>query len=64
MMKKDLRAIQIFHREKHSNDAQLTVVFAALTIDRHMQKVTGLPLKRLINWEQATFDACVPADVK
>ena len=77
MTKSDLRARPIFHREKDSIDAHLTVVFAALAIGRHLQELTGWPLKRLIkslealrasrvliNGEEMTFDAHVPADLE
>ncbi|KSU67747.1 IS1634 family transposase [Arthrobacter sp. NIO-1057] len=77
MTKSDLRAMPIFHREKDSIDAHLTVVFAALAIGRHLQELTGWPLKRLIkslealrasrvliNGEERTFDAHVPADLE
>ena len=75
MTKSDLRARPIFHREKDSIDAHLTVVFAALAIGRHLQELSGLPLKRLItdlkglrgsrvliNGGEMTFDALVPAE--
>ncbi|MER8027006.1 IS1634 family transposase [Glutamicibacter protophormiae] len=59
MTKSDLRARPIFHREKDSIDAHLTVVFAALAIGRHLQELTGLPLKRLITDLQAVRSAKV-----
>jgi predicted secreted protein len=75
MTKSDLRARPIFHREKDSIDAHLTVVFTALAIGRHLQELTGLPLKRLItdlkglrgsrvliNGDEMSFDALVPAE--
>ncbi|WP_054820523.1 hypothetical protein [Arthrobacter sp. JCM 19049] len=43
MTKSDLRARPIFHREKDSIDAHLTVVFAALATGRHLQEISGLP---------------------
>jgi len=77
MTKSDLRARPIFHREKDSIDAHLTVVFAALAIGRHLQELTGWPLKKLIksleglrasrvliNGAEITFDAHVPADLE
>ena len=77
MTKSDLRARPIFHREKDSIDAHLTVGFAALAIGRHLQELTGWPLKKfikslealrasrvLINGEEMTFDAHVPADLE
>ena len=73
MTKSDLRARPIFHREKDSIDAHLTVVFAALAIGRHLQELSGVPLKRmitdlkairsakvLINGQVLTFAAQVP----
>ncbi|WP_176484126.1 MULTISPECIES: transposase [Micrococcaceae] len=59
MTKSDLRARPIFHREVDSLDAHLTVVFAALAIGRHLQKLTGLPLKRLITDLKAVRSAKV-----
>lgn len=77
MTKSDLRARPIFHREKDSIDAHLTVVFTALAIGRHLQELTGLPLKRLItdlkglrgsrvliNGGEMSFDALVPAELE
>lgn len=73
MTKSDLRARPIFHREKDSIDAHLTVVFASLAIGRHLQELSGVPLKRLItdlkairsakvliNGQVLTFAAQVP----
>lgn len=73
MTKSDLRARPIFHREKDSIDAHLTVVFAALAIGRHLQELSGVPLKRLItdlkairlakvliNGQVVTFAAQIP----
>jgi predicted secreted protein len=73
MTKSDLRARPIFHCEKDSIDAHLTVVFAALAIGRHLQELSGVPLKRLItdlkairsakvliNGQVLTFAAQVP----
>lgn len=59
MTKSDLRARPIFHREKDSIDAHLTVVFAALAIGRHLQELTGLPLKRLVTDLKAARSAKV-----
>lgn len=67
----------VFHSEKDSIDAHLTVVFAALAIGRHLQEVTGLSLKRLIhslgalrysrvqiNGDEIKIDAHVPTDLE
>lgn len=48
MSKSDLRARPIFHRQQDSIDAHLSVVFAASAIGRHLQELTGWPLKKLI----------------
>ncbi|XKF78890.1 transposase [Glutamicibacter arilaitensis] len=48
MTKSDLSACPVFHRHEDAIDAHLTVVFAALTIGRHLQEVTGMTLKRII----------------
>lgn len=48
MTKSNLRTRPIFHREKDSIDAHLTVVFAALVIGRHLQVLTGMLLKGVV----------------
>lgn len=48
MAKTDLRARPMFHHEKDSIDAHLTIVFAALAIARHLQHRTGVSIKRVI----------------
>lgn len=48
MSKNDLRARPIFHHERDSIEAHLTVVFAALAIARDLQERTGLSLKKII----------------
>jgi Transposase DDE domain len=49
MAKTDLRARPIFHHQRDSIEAHLTVVFAALAIARHLQERTGVSIKRLVN---------------
>jgi hypothetical protein len=49
MAKTDLRARPIFHHQRDSIEAHLTVVFAALAIARHLQDATGVSIKRLVN---------------
>lgn len=44
----DLRARPIFHHQCESIEAHLIVVFAALAISRHLQQVTGISIKRLV----------------
>jgi hypothetical protein len=49
MAKTDLRARPIFHHQRDSIEAHLTVVFAALAVARHLQEKTGVSIKRLVN---------------
>ena len=49
MAKSDLRARPIFHHQKDSIEAHLTIVYAALAVSRYLQDVTGLSIKKLIN---------------
>ncbi len=48
MTKSDLRARPVFHRERDTIEAHLTVVFAALAVSRHLQDATGVTIKTLI----------------
>lgn len=48
MAKTDLRARPMFHHERDSIDAHLTIVFCALAISRYLQDRTGLSIKRII----------------
>lgn len=45
MAKSDLRARPIFHRQRESIEAHITVVFAALAISRYLQDATGASIK-------------------
>lgn len=49
MAKSDLRARPIFHHQKDSIEAHLSIVFAALAISRHLQEATGLSIKKLVS---------------
>jgi transposase len=49
MAKTDLRARPIFHHQRDSIEAHLTVVFAALAIARHLQQRAGVSIKKLVN---------------
>lgn len=49
MAKTDLRARPMFHRERDSIEAHLTIVFAALAISRHLQERSGVSIKKLVN---------------
>lgn len=48
MAKSDLRARPMFHHEKDSIQAHLTIVFCALAISRHLQNRTGYSIKKII----------------
>ena len=48
MAKTDLRARPIFHRQRDSIEAHLTIVFAALAISRYLQEQTGVSIKKLV----------------
>ena len=73
MAKTDLRARPIFHRQRDSIEAHLTIVFAALAISRYLQERSGVSIKKLvttlrpvrsatikINGEQLTLDPEIP----
>ena len=49
MAKTDLRARPVFHRQRDSIQAHLTIVFAALAISRYLQEHTGISIKKLVN---------------
>lgn len=48
MTKSDLRARPVFHHQRDSIEAHLTIVFAALAISRHLQDVTGASIKKVV----------------
>ena len=48
MAKTDLAARPIFHHQRDSIEAHLTIVFAALAISRHLQDATGMSVNKLI----------------
>lgn len=48
MTKSDLRARPIFHHQRDSIEAHLTVVFAALAISRHLQDISGVSIRKLV----------------
>ena len=49
MVKSDLRARPVFHRQRDAIEAHLTVVFAALAITRHLTTTTGKSIKKIIH---------------
>ena len=48
MTKGDLRARPVFHHQREAIEAQLTVVFAALAVARHLQDAAGTSIKKLV----------------
>lgn len=73
MTKSDLRARPVFHHQRDSIEAHLTIVFAALAVSRHLQQSTGVSIKKLVttlrtvrsatitlNGQQLTLDPDIP----
>src|SRR5690625_1745134 len=48
MSKTDLQARPIFHRQRDSIEAHLTIVFAALAASRYLQDQTGISIRKLV----------------
>ena len=48
MTKSDLRARPVFHHQREAIEAHLTVVFAALAVARHLQDLTGMSIKKIV----------------
>jgi hypothetical protein len=69
MTKSDLRARPVFHHQREAIEAHLTIVFAALAVARHLQEVTGVTIKKLVQTLRplrsviiAIGDQTIPAD--
>ncbi len=48
MSKHDLQARTIYHHKRESIEAHLSVVFAALTVGRHVEATTGWSIKKFV----------------
>ena len=48
MSKSDLQARPIYHRERDSIEAHLTIVFAALAVGRWIEAQTGWSVRRFV----------------
>ncbi|TWP31876.1 IS1634 family transposase [Leekyejoonella antrihumi] len=48
MSKTDLAARPMFHHQRDSIEAHLTIVFTALAVARHLQDATGLSIRRIV----------------
>jgi transposase len=69
MTKSDLRARPVFHHQREAIEAHLTIVFAALAVARHLQKATGVTIRKLVQTLRplrsvviAIGDHTIPAD--
>lgn len=49
MAKSDIRARPIFHHQRDSIEAHLTIVFTALAVARHLQDISGVSIKKLVH---------------
>jgi hypothetical protein len=59
MTKSDLRARPVFHHQRESIEAHLSVVFAALAVSRHPQEATGTTIKKTVQTLGATRTATI-----
>jgi hypothetical protein len=48
MAKNDLAARPVFHHQRDAIEAHLTIVFTALAIARHLQTVTGVTIRKIV----------------
>lgn len=77
MTKSDLRARPVFHHQRETIEAHLSVVFAALAITRYLTDTTGVSIKKIvttlravrsatieINGQHLTLDQEPPAEVR
>jgi len=58
MAKTDLRARPIFHHQRDSIEAHLTVVFAALAVAHHLQQRTSISIRRLVHTLRPAARGC------
>ena len=49
----------MFHRQREAIEAHLSVVFAALAISRHLQEVTGISIKKIVQTLRAVRSATI-----
>lgn len=59
MAKTDLRARPMFHHERDSIEAHLTIVFAALAVSRYLQEVTGFSIRQVVRMLRPLRDVVV-----
>nr|WP_232527972.1 transposase [Microbacterium suaedae] len=59
MAKSDLKARSMFHHERDSIEAHLTIVFAALAVTRHVTDRSGYSIKRIVRVLRPVRDAVI-----
>jgi hypothetical protein len=59
MAKTDLRARPMFHHQRDSIEAHLSMVFAALAVARHLQEVTGFSVRQVVRLLRPLRDVTV-----
>lgn len=59
MAKSDLKARPMFHHERDSIEAHLTIVFAALAVSRHLQETSGYSIRRIVRALRPVRDVVV-----
>ena len=64
MSKSDLKARPIFHRKRDAIEAHLTVVMAALAIQRTIERASGMSLKKVVNSLETIRSGTVVIDGK
>ena len=76
MAKSDLKARPIFHHKRDAIEAHLTIVLAALSVSRRIERLTGVSIKRFVknlrpirsgivvlNGEEYSAEAEIPKDI-
>ena len=61
MSKTDLRARPMYHHTREAIEAHLTIVFAALAVSRHLQRATGISIKKIIHTLRPLQDVTIVA---
>ena len=59
MAKSDLNARPMFHHERDSIEAHLTIVFAALAVTRHVTEKSDYSIKRIVRALRPVRDAVI-----
>ncbi|HEU5008891.1 MAG TPA: IS1634 family transposase [Jatrophihabitantaceae bacterium] len=59
MTKSDLRARPVFHHQRDSIEAHLTIVFAALAISRHLQDAASVSIRKIVTTLRSARSAII-----